>query len=125
GLRETRRHRETVSVDLKAVEKERQQNITIYNNKQPKDNLNIDESSLFGKAPPDRGLATKQMSGKKANKERLKVTFMCSATGNKFPLFFIGKSKQPCCFGNQSPKDHGFYYWNNKTSWMTSEIFEE
>ncbi|PCH35329.1 hypothetical protein WOLCODRAFT_80073, partial [Wolfiporia cocos MD-104 SS10] len=118
-------HGEAGSVDLKAIEKKQQRNITIYNNKQPKDNLNIDESSLFGKAPPDHGLATKQMSGKEANKEQLTVAFMCSATGEKFPLFFIGKSKQPCCFAKWSPKDHGFYYRNNKTSWMTSELFEE
>ena len=36
---------------------------------------------------------------------------MCNSTGTeKRLIFFIGKSKQPCCFGKTTPKDCGFYY---------------
>ena len=78
------------------------------------------------RAPPDRGLALKQMSGKKANKNRITVGFACNADGSeKLPIFFIGKSKQPRCFKKQSPQQRGFYYRHNKTAWMTGELFEE
>jgi len=91
-------------------------------------------SSLFGvnilnesvRAPPDRGLATKQMSGKKSNKFRITVGFLCNADGSeKWPIFFIGKSKKPRCFGKKTPQQHGFYYRYNKTAWMTSAYYEE
>ena len=51
---------------------------------------------------------------------------MCNATGTeKWPIFYIGKLKQPQCFGKKTPKQHEFWYRNNKTSWMTSEIFKQ
>ena len=81
---------------------------------------------MFPFAPPDRSLATKQMSGKKTKKFRITVGFACNADGSeKAPIFFIGKSKQPHCFKRITPKACGFYYWNNKSAWMTSKFFEE
>jgi hypothetical protein len=66
------------------------------------------------------------MSGKKSNKFHTTVAFMCNADGSeKWPIFFIGKSKNPRCFKKKSLKARGFYYHNNKTAWMTSEFFEE
>lgn len=78
-------------------------------------------------APPDCGLASKQMSGKKSNKFCITVTFACNADGSeRLPIFYIGKSKRPWCFGRRkTPADYGFYYCNNKTAWMTSNYFEE
>ena len=77
-------------------------------------------------APPDRGLATKQMSGKKKDKFRITLGFACNADGSKkLPAFYIGKSKQPCCFKKKTPQSRGFYYRNNKKAWMTAELFEE
>ena len=66
------------------------------------------------------------MPGKKAEKNRITVAFMCNATGTeKWPIFYIGKAKKPRCFGKQGPQERGFYYRNNKTSWMTAQFFEE
>lgn len=77
-------------------------------------------------APPDRGLATKEMKGKKGNKTRMTVGFAFNADGSeKLPIFFIGKSKNPRCFKKKTPAQRGFHYRNNKTSWMTSALFEE
>ena len=77
-------------------------------------------------APPDWGLASQQMSGKKSSKFRITVGFLCNADGSeKWPIFFIGKSKKPRCFGKITPQQRGFYYRNNKTAWMTSAYFEE
>jgi len=66
------------------------------------------------------------MSGKKKDKFRITMGFACNADGSeKMPPFYIGKSKQPRCFGKRSPQDYGFNYRNNKKAWMTSELFEE
>jgi len=66
------------------------------------------------------------MSGKKSNKFQVTVGFACNADGSeKLPAIFIGKSKQPRCFGKKSPAEQGFYYQNNKTAWMTAALFEE
>ena len=51
--------------------------------------------------PPDQGVASKQMSGKK---------------GNKFQITVIGK---------KGPNKQGFYYHNNKTAWMTRGLLEK
>jgi DDE superfamily endonuclease len=92
----------------------------------PRDRWNFDESSLFAFAPPDRGLVSKQMKGKKKDKFWLTLGFVCNADGSeKLPLFFIGKSRKPRCFGKQTPAQQGLYYQNNKIAWMTSELFEE
>jgi hypothetical protein len=113
-------------VDLAAVDAERKRIREVLAPFAKKNRWNFDESGLFAFAPPDRGLATKQMNGKKRSKFRLTVAFACNADGSeKMPIFFIGKSKQPRCFRRLSPSDQGFYYRNNKTAWMTSELFEE
>ena len=91
-----------------------------------KDWWNFDESSFFAFAPPDCGLALKQMSGKKRSKFRISIGFACNADrSERMPPVFIGKAKRPRCFKAKSPAEQGFYYQNNKTAWMTSEIFEE
>jgi hypothetical protein len=91
-----------------------------------RDRINGDETGLFGYAPPERGLATTQMSGKKSKKWRITILFTCNADGSeKFPPFFIGKSKKPRCCGKKSLESFGFLYRNNKTAWMTTALFEE
>jgi hypothetical protein len=78
------------------------------------------------RAPPDQGLSTMKMSGKKKDKFRITVGLACNADGSeKMPLFFIGKSKQPRCFDKRPPKSYGIYYRNNQKAWMTAELFEE
>ena len=90
------------------------------------DRWNVDETGLFPFAPPDCGLAKKQMSGKKASKFCLTLCFACNADGSeKREVFFIGKSKNPRCFGKKGPRERGFYYRNNQTAWMTEALFEE
>ncbi|KIJ59005.1 hypothetical protein HYDPIDRAFT_177950 [Hydnomerulius pinastri MD-312] len=61
-----------------------------------RDQWNFDETSLFPYAPPDHGLATKQMSGKKKEKFCITIGFACNADGSeKLEPFFIGKAKKP------------------------------
>jgi hypothetical protein len=81
---------------------------------------------LLSSAPPDCGLATKQMSGKKKEKFQITIGLACNADGSeKLNAIYIGKSKKPWCFKNQSPEQRGFYYRNNKKAWMTATLFEE
>ncbi|THH15958.1 hypothetical protein EUX98_g9379 [Antrodiella citrinella] len=125
-LKEQRRHGEAGSVDLKSVEAEHLRVYRLLYAFHPRDRWNFDETSFFVFATPDRGLATQKMSGKKQNKFRLSLGFACNSDGSeKRPAFFIGKSKQPRCFKGRTATSLGFYYRNNKTSWMTSEFFEE
>ena len=66
------------------------------------------------------------MSGKKSNKFQITVIFVCNQTSTeKWPIFYIGKSKQPRCFKKKKPSEYGFRYCNNKTAWMTAKFFEE
>jgi hypothetical protein len=125
-IKEYRRHGEAGSVDLAAVEAERKRMREVLAPFAKKDRWNFDESGLFAFAPPDQGLATQQMSGKKKSKFRITIGFACNADGSeKMPIFFIGKSKQPRCFKKVSPVSRGFYYRNNKKAWMTCQLFEE
>jgi hypothetical protein len=62
-------------------------------------------------APPDHGLATKQMSGRKKDKFRISVGFACNVDGSeKLEPFFIGRARKPQCFKKQTPEQRGFYY---------------
>jgi len=81
---------------------------------------------MFSSAPPDRGLATQQMSGKKRDKFRITIGVACNADGSeKLPLLFIGRFAKPRCFGRRTPQAHGFDYHFNKTAWMTMIIFDQ
>ncbi|KAF9218812.1 hypothetical protein BS17DRAFT_798443 [Gyrodon lividus] len=77
------------------------------------------EHSPFPYAPPDCGLATKQMSGKKKEKFRITIGFGCNADGSeKLEPFFIGRAKKPQCFKKQGPMQCGFSHWHNKKAWI-------
>jgi hypothetical protein len=124
-VKDIRQHGEAGLVDVEAVEKECKWLQKILAPYALQDWLNGDKTGLFGYSPPDWGLATTQMSGKKQIKTCLSILFTCNADGSeKFQPLIIGKWKKPHCF--QKPvEDYRFYYWNNKKAWMTSEIFEE
>ncbi|KIJ40018.1 hypothetical protein M422DRAFT_257083 [Sphaerobolus stellatus SS14] len=124
NIKEFRRHGEAGSVDLASVAAERVRVSAILAKFEPKDRFNFDEKSFFAFAPPDRGLATKQMSGKKSDKFRITLGLACNADGSeKLPLIFIRKSAKPRCFKGKTPQAWGFDYSNNKKAWMTGELF--
>ncbi|KIK90757.1 hypothetical protein PAXRUDRAFT_151199, partial [Paxillus rubicundulus Ve08.2h10] len=104
-------HGEAGSVDMDAVQVEQECCWKILAQYAPRDWWNFDETALFPYVPPDRGLSTKQMSGKKKDKFRITVGFACNANGSKkLEPFFIGKVKKPQCFKKQGPEQHGFSY---------------
>ncbi|PPQ94313.1 hypothetical protein CVT25_005048 [Psilocybe cyanescens] len=125
-IKEHHRHGEAGSVNQASVEAEQVRLQPILGCYAPEDIINFDETGMFTLAPPDRGLCTKMMSGKKKDKFRITVGVACNADGSmKLPLFYIGKSKNPRCFKKLSPEKRGFYYQNNKKAWMNAQIFEE
>lgn len=124
GLKEIRRHGEAGSVDLEAVAEERKRVHAIISEFAKEDVLNFDETAYFWKAPPDRGLATKQMSGKKKDKTRITIGFMVSCVGETFEPFFIGKYEKPRPFKGKPPSKLGLHYRHNKKAWMNTELFE-
>ncbi len=67
-LKEIRKHGEAGSVDIATVEAEQARMKELLARFRPEDQWNMDESALFAFAPPDRGLAQRQMRGKQANK---------------------------------------------------------
>ncbi len=125
-LKEIRKHGEAGSVDIATVEAEQARMKELLARFWLEDRWNMDESALFAFAPPDRGLAQRQMRGKQANKFCITIAFACNSDGTeKKDLFFIGKSKKPRCFGRQGPIARGFNYRSNKTAWMTGALFQE
>ena len=62
-------------------------------------------------------------SGGKNSKVRLTGMAAGNATGEKLPMFVIGKSKTPRCFKHM--KNLPCKYKSQKESWMDSQIFEE
>ena len=125
-MKESRRHGEAASADPKDIKDERARQQEILAKYLLRNRFNLDEAGLLGFNIPDRGMATITLSGMKKSKDRVTILFGCNADGSeKLPLFFIGKSKQPRCFGKQTGREHGFYYRNNKKAWMTAVLFEE
>lgn len=87
---------------------------------------NADEAPFSPYTTPDRGLASRKMSGKKRNKFRITALFACNSDGSeRMEPLFIGKFAKPRCFMKRDPSSMGIYYRSNKKAWMTSAIFEE
>ncbi|CAK8541475.1 unnamed protein product [Lathyrus sativus] len=91
-----------------------------------KDVFSMDETGLFYRLQADHSLATKQLEGRKQDKERLMVVICCNEDGSeKIPLWIIGKYAKPRCFKNVNMNSLDCHYRANKKAWMTSVLFDE
>ncbi|MBA0776311.1 hypothetical protein Gotri_011319 [Gossypium trilobum] len=64
-----------------------------------KNMYNMDKIGLFYRLQVDHSLATKQLEGRKKDKERLTAVVCCNGDGaNKVPLWVISKFANPRCF---------------------------
>ena len=97
----------------------------IMKNYLPEDIYNVDETELFWKLLPDKTLAFKHemVHGGKKPKDRLTVLVGASMSGEKLPLYVIGKSEKPRAFKNVR-KLPVTYHWNKK-AWMTGRLWEK
>jgi hypothetical protein len=74
----------------------------------------------------DNSLASKQLEGRKQNKEQITLAIYCNRDGNdRLPLWVIGKYKNPRYFKNINKNTLGCQYRNNSSAWMTRGIFLE
>ena len=91
-----------------------------------KDDFNMDETSLFYRLQANHSLATKQLEGRKHDKERLTIVICCNEDGSeKIPLWIIGKYAKPRCFKNINMNSLDCEYRANKQVWMIGLLIEE
>ncbi|KAI0997609.1 hypothetical protein K3495_g10580 [Podosphaera aphanis] len=90
-----------------------------------RESYHCDETNLFYKSVPKVSLTTCQLSGHKANKDRVTAMHTVSASGQVLKFWYIGTSKQPRCFKNVKIESFNFVYRNNKKAWMNTEIMIE
>ena len=125
GIKMRVRHGEAASIDDSVMVEQLNAIQAIAQQFHPQDVYNCDETGLFWKSTPDRGLATQQLSGTKKHKARITVHFCCNADGShKLPIWFIGKSAHPRCFGAAKVNIAALdcIYKSNAAAWMISEL---
>ena len=123
GYRMHRFHGEAKSCSPKDVAAARALMIQIFKDYTPECIYNMDETGLFYRFPPDRGLATTQTSGLKVDKTRITLGFTANADGSdKRQPFIIGKARKPRCFNKKEGTALGFEYYWNKSAWMMGSI---
>ncbi|XP_065874733.1 CENP-B homolog protein 2-like [Euphorbia lathyris] len=126
AIRSFRRFGESGSVDMEKIEAFLPK-IKEELDKWPlKDIYNMDETGLFYRMQADNSLATKQLEGRKQNKERITIAICCNTDGSdKLPLWVIGKFLNPRCFKNINRDSLNCKYRANSNAWMTFLIFNE
>ena len=98
---------------------------TILSKHELKDIYNADEFGLFYQALPDKSLHCKgeRCNGGKHSKVRFTGLAAGNATGEKLPLFVIGKYAKPRCFSGV--KSLPCRYRSQKKSWMDGDLLTE
>jgi hypothetical protein len=125
GLRQHHYHGEAASapVDLLAAEVTRVRGL--MQDYAPCDCLNFDETALFFRLAPDKGLATCQMAGVKGDKVRISIGLCANQDGSeKLPPLIIGRARRPRAFGKKQGAELGFDYWWNTKAWMTGSVWQ-
>ena len=92
----------------------------------PCDVFNADKTGLFWRILPDKTMAFKgqHCHGTKTSKERITVLCCSNVDGScKWPLFVIGKLKNPRCF--KGLKKLPVNYDANSKAWMTGVLFTQ
>lgn len=125
GLHEIIFHGEAASAPIEALADERYRLHDILPLFLPCNTFNIDETAMFWKASPNRGLATESMAGTKGDKTRLTYALCANMDGSeKLPELIIGHAKKPRCFAGTEVRASGYDYYWNKTAWMVQSIWQ-
>jgi len=128
NIRQQIRHGEAGSLNLSAIAEQLRAVQSLVQQYHPSDVYNCDETGLFWKHTPDRGLATQQRSGTKKNKARITAHFCCNSDGSdKIRPWFIGHALKPRCFGaaNVHFSSLDCVWKSNSNAWMTTPIMAE
>ena len=123
GFRVYRFHGEARSCSPEDIFAARAKMVEILKGYAPECIYNMDETGLYYRMPPDKGLSTKTLSGVKADKTRITLGFTSNADGSdkRRPLF-IAKARKPRCFRGKEGHALGFEYYWNKSAWMMGSI---
>jgi len=126
GIRREKLYGEEASADLNAIT----ESLPLLRDKcsrYPLDRIyNMDETGLFYRLEPDRTLATRRLSGRKKNKERLSIALCANADGShKLNPLVIGKSAKPRCFKGVRIQNLAMTYRSNAKAWMLTVLFQE
>lgn len=91
------------------------------------DNIyNMDETGLYWKKTPDKGLATQSIPGVKREKARITLVLCCNSSGSdRFPIWFIGSAKTPRALRSVNIPALGGHWSHNKKAWMTTIIMDD
>jgi predicted transcriptional regulator len=94
---------------------------------EPEDIFNMDETGLFYRDSAKSTFFTRgeDCSAGKRSKDRLTLALCASMTGEKVKPLLIGKSKKPRCFKRISGDNLPVIYRANKSSWMTTFLYDE
>lgn len=120
------RHGEAGSVtqlaedEMKAIQ-------TVAGEFQEDDIYNMDETGLYWKMTPSKGLLSQQSQhGFKKEKDRISVAVCVNATGtDRFPPWFIRKAKTPRALRSIDVTAMGGVWRWNKKAWMNQFIMRE
>lgn len=126
GIRSFVRHGEAGSADISALPAELLKIQAITAEYDACDVYNMDETALYWKRSPDRGLATQRLPGVKVDKCRMTIALTINADGSdRVPLWIIGTAANPRCMKNVRQSALRCKYRNNKKAWMNSTIMLE
>jgi hypothetical protein len=119
------RHSEAASVDVNAEEEMKGIQLIILQYKE-EDCYNMDETGLYWKMTPSRGLMILVVPSVKKEKARVTLTFCTNATGSdRFIPWIIGTAKTPRSLRNVNVSAMGGEWRWNKKAWMNTTIMSE
>ena len=130
GIRELKIQGKKLSGDTDAVEcfKKEFEQIVERHQLTPSQIYNADETGLNWKCLPTKTLAAaseRSAPGYKSSKERITILYCANSSGeHKLKLTTIGKAKNPRSFKGTKVKFLPVNYYNNKSAWMTQDIFK-
>lgn len=86
----------------------------------------MDETGLFWRLSPSRGLSTQARAGVRKDKSRISLICCINASGtDRLPIWFIGKYQIPRALRNINIQAMGGRWRWNKKAWMDTMIMKE
>jgi DDE superfamily endonuclease/Fission yeast centromere protein N-terminal domain/Tc5 transposase DNA-binding domain len=125
NIREYTRHGELGSVP-ETAEDEMVSLRTLAGEYNEEDIYNMDETGLYWRNMPSRGLASQSRPGMKKDKSRISLVLAVNTTGSdRLPIWIIGKYRTPRALRNISISTMGGQWRWNPKAWMNTAIMIE
>ncbi len=118
-------HGEAGSVS-QTIEEEMKGLRTLAGEFQEDDIYNMDETGLYWRMTPSRGLATQSRPGLKKDKSRVSLVLCVNSTAtDRLPIWIIGKAKTPRALRGVNVSTMGGEWRANKKAWMNTAVMSE